>query len=1162
MLFKCKKATFVLIFGALFFIGSAIFISRVFSYNDTITHPSLTENIAKIYNKNSEVKLTSQEVEWLKQGSIEEDTPPRWLNHFYEPHSNKGWWIFLSSKEWAENSIVQSAYIKGNQTWQKAIDNYIKGDKKESFIALGHVLHLIEDVTVPAHTRLDAHPFGDPYENWVRDSIGYQIDFNIGMADVNQLSSAFDDLAFYSNNYFFSEDTLPDNIILAGKERFIKEIDGKLYKCIKGAEGQCLLLVKKDLFGNDIYFFDIPVHSDYFSLLAPKAVSYGAGVIKLFFEEAERQKQLEKQKSWWEKVKEFLFGSISSQLPIEPGQENAPAQPAQETNPKPEPSQTKIPSEPAQSSLKAIAPENPENPAETISNPQPPEGGGIQEKISKPEIPSEITEKKFKPFAPPQSTPESPVILAAAKNTENEEEPEESVSTSTPPSQPKISIYLSDYSITSRQFTVNWHSSSTDVLTFDVERKISSGNWQNWLASTTATSTLFEVPQDKTVYYFRARPTNNVGLSGDWQEVEAPIYFYPVVINEIAWAGTGTSTKARNDEWMELYNKSDYPVNLSGWLIVEGKDSTTTVVALQGQIDAHDYYLIERTDDKTISDIIADLAKSFGGSGLSNSGESLRLVDKQNQIIDIVDCSGGWLAGSAAPDYRTMERVNPYLAFDVPGNWQSNSTSTRNGSNIDGQPINGTPRAQNSAFNLEFFYLYPAEDTTATSTKLKWTPSYINNFKEYKIVRSFDAGFNAASTTIVAATTTTNFFDESLESETTYYYKLSACDLSDYCVSSNIASTTTSEFPFSWAEPQIISEFSTSTTVYMPDIILVSDGTPAIIWGSSTSTETRYVKFSKKSSDDTWSESINISQDLGGYEMQVLGKDNRLEVLHSAWGNKEGGGIYFDVFSVRSENGVWQPPQNISQEGTNNSWAAGTIDSAMTTHIVWQGLSQSSSSPFYSKAIFYRAVDSSGLFLGMPEEIPGSINGFSPNIIVDSQNKLYVFWSGCTPPYCDEIFYSINNLDGSGWSEGQMIFDGKFESTISGRPQILLDENNQFLLAWQQRSYEIAVTKFDGLASTTEKTIFSKANKQASTPSLIVNNFKKPYVFWSHGSDTGGGIYFSWQKQNGQWQEIKTALEKSQPIMWARAVIDLNNIAHLVWGNDHLEIYYTYGKIE
>ncbi len=76
------------------------------------------------------------------------------------------------------------------------------------------------------------------------------------------------------------------------------------------------------------------------------------------------------------------------------------------------------------------------------------------------------------------------------------------------------------------------------------------------------------------------------------------------------------------------------------------------------------------------------------------------------------------------------------------------------------------------------------------------------------------------------------------------------------------------------------------------------------------------------------------------------------------------------------------------------------------------------------------------------------------------------------------------------------------------------------------------------------------------------NNSKKPYVFWSQGSNTDGGIYFSYLKQNGQWQTIKTVLEKPLPILWARAVIDLNNIAHLVWGNDHLEIYYTFGKIE
>ncbi len=48
--------------------------------------------------------------------------------------------------------------------------------------------------------------------------------------------------------------------------------------------------VKTDNFNQMKYSFDDTVHSDYFSLLAPKAVSYGAGVIQLFFEQAEKLK--------------------------------------------------------------------------------------------------------------------------------------------------------------------------------------------------------------------------------------------------------------------------------------------------------------------------------------------------------------------------------------------------------------------------------------------------------------------------------------------------------------------------------------------------------------------------------------------------------------------------------------------------------------------------------------------------------------------------------------------------------------------------------------------------------------------------------------------------------------------------------------------------------
>ncbi len=1184
MLPTFKKISFVLVFGAVIF-GSAVLSSRVFSYNDTITHPSLTENITKIYNKNSERKLTAQEIEWLKQGSIEEDKEPRWMNHFYDPLSGKGPWGFLPSKIWAQDSLAQSLYKGGDQTWQKAISSYAKGNNEEAFFALGHILHLLEDATVPAHTRLDAHPEGDPYEVWARDTVKNNISFDVGLFGSSNLNEAFDKLAIYSSTYFLSKDTIDiekiDNI-----DNFKKIKDGVVFNCkeIAGNEDSCLITFETAKTGKIKYVLDSPiVHSDYFSLLAPKAVSYGAGVVKLFIEEAEKQKKLEEQKSWWEKLTSTVnnfyqglsgqFGSLFAGAPYS----------AINTEEKPQTvsgAENNLPiTTNQQGILPTISfvpsrPPTPQSPIQTVplSNPSLPTPPQIQEEILKPEAPPQATEEKFNPIPPPQTFLPGIGGGPTSESQENVSSPPvfDSVSTTTPAAPPEVSIFLSDYQIASRRFAVNWQSSSTDIISYELFKKQGQSEWQEWEVASTSeslVSKIFDVPQDETVYYFRIRVINSEGIASEWKEISAPISFYPIVINEIAWAGTGTSSKATYDEWIEIYNKTAFAIDILNWQLVSSDSSgprlvfsatstATTTIPSQG------FYLIERTDDSATSEL-ADWFGSFGnGLGNNPNCEILSLYDEDSNLIDQSACASNnnWLAGTASPNYQSMERVNPYLPADIPGNWQSNNMVIRNGLNVDGQPINGTPKAQNSVFNLEFFYLYPLENTVATSTNLAWTKSSLPNLQEYRVVRAFDAAF--ASSTTIATIVATNFQDTTVESETNYHYKISACDNSDYCVFSNSVSTTTPEFPFSWSAPQIISGNSTTSEEVLPDIALLSNNQPAVIWYSSTSTANRYIKFSQRDSAGVWSEPINISQDPAGYEMQILSKENRLEVLYSGWGPKQGGGTYFDVFSVRSENGIWQPAQNISQEGTNNSLPAGTIDSSMTTHIVWQGLSQSSSSPPYAPAIFYRALDSSGSFLKEPEEILSSTNGVSPGIIIDSQNKLHVFWCHRTPPYCDEVFYSINSQDGLGWSQGKMIFDGKFESTISGRPQILLGENNQFLLAWQQRSYEIAVTKFDGLASTTEKIIFSKASKQASTPSLIVNNSKKPYVFWSHGSDTGGGIYFSWKKQNGQWQEIKTALEKPQPIMWARAVIDSNNIAHLVWGNDLLEIYYTYGKIE
>ncbi|MBX4189890.1 lamin tail domain-containing protein [Candidatus Parcubacteria bacterium] len=162
-----------------------------------------------------------------------------------------------------------------------------------------------------------------------------------------------------------------------------------------------------------------------------------------------------------------------------------------------------------------------------------------------------------------------------------------------------------------------------------------------------------------------------------------------VVINEIAWMGTESSA---NDEWIELYNDSGYAVKLTGWMLkaLDGSPS----ISLEGTIQAHGYYLIERTDDTTVLDVSADLVSAFG-HGLSNAGENLILIDNHNEIMDQVDCSGGWFAGDNTSK-SSMERKSAESLGGASGNWVTNNGTLKNGHDQAGNTIGGTPKQSNS----------------------------------------------------------------------------------------------------------------------------------------------------------------------------------------------------------------------------------------------------------------------------------------------------------------------------------------------------------------------------------------------------------------------------------------------------------------------------------
>lgn len=155
-----------------------------------------------------------------------------------------------------------------------------------------------------------------------------------------------------------------------------------------------------------------------------------------------------------------------------------------------------------------------------------------------------------------------------------------------------------------------------------------------------------------------------------------------IIISELAWAGTAASA---SDEWIELYNTTPLPINLSGWSLRDGNDIN---IALDGTIPAQGFLLLERTDDNSVADVSADLI--YAG-GIANSGEVLTLRDSTNTVIDRADGASGWPAGAA--DF-SMERK----AASSHVGWISNDGLTRHGRDANGNPLNATPRAPNAAW--------------------------------------------------------------------------------------------------------------------------------------------------------------------------------------------------------------------------------------------------------------------------------------------------------------------------------------------------------------------------------------------------------------------------------------------------------------------------------
>lgn len=318
-----------------------------FAYDDETTHPGITEQVVEFYNLNNEVKISSTDKELIIQGSIDEDNNPatRPLNHFYDPQRNMGINDYRNAIEWATEVNNGNEFI-----WDKSITKYALGDREGALIGLGHILHLLEDMTVPDHVRNDPHMgtegiaawanTGDSlYENWAQEnktrqamkgtaqaykSMGYKIR-SVG----DNIESYFKDLAGYTNNNYVSPDTISNGVYpfpevkskkngyAYGEDYFFYD-SHKLYieYVLDGGEVvQGLVNVKTN---------NTSVLEEYFTRLSKMAILDGTGAVELFMSqaenaraeylEAEAKKQAEAAALEAERLAKLTEGSLFSQL--------------------------------------------------------------------------------------------------------------------------------------------------------------------------------------------------------------------------------------------------------------------------------------------------------------------------------------------------------------------------------------------------------------------------------------------------------------------------------------------------------------------------------------------------------------------------------------------------------------------------------------------------------------------------------------------------------------------------------------------------------------------------------------------------------------------------------------------------------------------------------
>jgi len=185
-------------------------------------------------------------------------------------------------------------------------------------------------------------------------------------------------------------------------------------------------------------------------------------------------------------------------------------------------------------------------------------------------------------------------------------------------------------------------------------------------------------------------------------------HYEDVIINEISFNNDASENPG---DWIELYNKGRYDIDISGWKLTDSDPDHQFIFAANTWLKANEFLVVSNdlTKMKTVFGSVKNLIEPFTFNyGLGNTVDAVKLYSRNAQLIDEVNYGNSepWLTFSYS-ELWSLELIDPAKNNNSGRNWYI--------SEKEGTPgMRNTPYIPDAILNLkvvaktpELFQNYP-----------------------------------------------------------------------------------------------------------------------------------------------------------------------------------------------------------------------------------------------------------------------------------------------------------------------------------------------------------------------------------------------------------------------------------------------------------------------